>query len=128
MRRWSEAELGQVSARLRGAIQAPAAGPRKRGKYGNSKVTFQGQTFDSKAELEEWQLLKTQELGGAIRAVIRQVSMPLPGTRRRIRVDFLIVENDGRQRWRDKKGFLTPEWAGKRQQVKEAYGIDIELC
>lgn len=128
MTRWSEADLAKVAPRLRQAIQAPAAGSRDRGKYGNSKCEFQGQTFDSKAELEEWKLLKAQELTGSIRAVIRQVSMPLPGTRRRIRVDFLIVENDGRQRWRDKKGFMTPEWAGKRQQVREAYGIEIELC
>lgn len=128
MTRWTEADLAKVAPRLRQAIQAPTAPTRDRGKYGNSKVGFQGLLFDSKAELEEWKLLKAQELGGAIRSVIRQVSMPLPGTRRRIRIDFLIVENDGRQRWRDKKGFMTPEWAGKRQQVKEAYGIEIELC
>ena len=126
MTRWTDADLAAVNHRLRAAVQSPPAP--KRQKYGNSKTTFQGQTFDSKHELETWKAFKAQELAGAIRAVIRQVSMPLPGTRRRIRIDFLVVENDGRHRWWDAKGYMAPEWALKRQQVRDAYGIDIELC
>lgn len=101
---------------------------KRQNKYNAKKTEFQGQMFDSKHELERWQEFELQKTLGAIRAVVRQVSMPLPGTRRRIRVDFLIVENDGQQRWFDAKGFENAISKLKRDQVREAYGITIELC
>ena len=66
-------------------------------------------------------------LAGAIRAVVRQVSMPLPQSTRRIRIDFMLVELNGNVRWLDAKGFETAWWRSKRDQVKSAYGIEIEL-
>lgn len=99
----------------------------KRSKYGNRRVTFQGQTFDSRHELKVWQDLKQQETAGLIRAVIRQVSLPLPGTSRRIRIDFAVVQFDGCIRFVDAKGFDTPTGRLKRNQVRQAYGIEIEL-
>lgn len=122
--RWTAADLAKVSGNLRGAISAPLV----RSKYGNTKVSFQGQTFDSEGELKAYKAFKLQELAGAIRSVIRQVSMPLQGSNRRIRLDFLVVETDGRIRWFDFKGYVTPEWASKRDQVQSAYGITIEIC
>ena len=131
MRRWTlddvvaaQVRMG-MPARLREVGKAPPAP--KRTKFGNSKLQYQGLTFDSKHELQCWKDFKAQELCGAIRSVIRQVSMPLPGTRRRIRVDFLVVENDGQQKWFDAKGCVTDAWALKAQQVLEAYGIKIEI-
>jgi hypothetical protein len=124
MRRWSEADLNAARMRLHPSRPIQV----KRSKYRNVKVHFQGQSFDSKAELAQWQVFEEQKLFGAIRSVVRQVSLPLPGTRRRHRIDFLIVENDGRQRWYDKKGMDTPVGQLKRQQVFDAYGIKIELC
>ena len=96
-------------------------------KYRNEALIFQGQRFDSKKELSDYQTLKLAEIGGKIRAVVRQVSFPLQGSTRRIRVDFMIVENDGRIRFCDSKGFATPEWLGKQKQIREAYGIDIQV-
>jgi len=100
----------------------------KRSKYRAERIRWQDQAFDSKHELKRWQEFEQQRALGAIRAVVRQVSMPLPGTRRRIRIDFLIIENDGRQRWFDAKGFETAVSKLKRDQVREGYGIIVELC
>lgn len=123
MSRWTAADLARVSVNLSGAISAPLV----RSKYGNTKVSFQGQKFDSEGELTAYKAFKLQELAGSIRSVIRQVSMPLQGSNRRIRLDFVVVETDGRIRWFDFKGYVTPEWASKRDQVQSAYGILIEV-
>lgn len=112
-----------MSSNLRGAIAVPL----ERSKYSNTKVEFQGQKFDSEGELKAYKAFKLQELAGAIRSVIRQVSLPLQGSNRRIRLDFVVVEKDGRIRWFDFKGYVTPAWASKRDQVQSAYGIDIEI-
>lgn len=135
--RWTQAEVEAVRAKIRNARPSSSVAlphpemmrqiPERRSKYGNTKVQFQGQRFDSKRELKVWQDLKWQETAGLVRAVIRQVSLPLPGTTRRIRIDFLLIQTDGSYRWIDAKGFETAAWKGKRQQVREAYGIDIEL-
>lgn len=132
MTRWTAQQATEVKERLARAISQPLlpiANPvqRKRGKYGNQRTVFQGQKFDSGREERVWRDLQTQWLAGAIRAVIRQVSMPLPQSTRRIRVDFLLVELDGKTRWLDAKGFETAWWKSKRDQVKSAYGIEIEL-
>jgi hypothetical protein len=116
--RWTENDLKRVRSGVRESTN----------KYGNTRVVWQGQRFDSQHELQTWKDLEAQKLCGAIRAVIRQVSLPLPGSTRRVRVDFLVVENDGRQRWLDAKGFLTPTARLKYQQLKEAYGLEVELC
>lgn len=123
MTRWTAEDLAKVNTRQRGAIAAPL----ERSKYGNTKVEFQGQKFDSEGELKAYKAFKLQELAGAIRSVIRQVSMPLQGSHRRIRLDFVTVENDGRIRWFDFKGYMTAAWASKRDQVQSAYGITIEI-
>lgn len=122
--RWTAEDLARVSTRLRGAIATPLE---QRSKYGNRKVEFQGQKFDSAGELEAYKAFKLQELAGAIRSVIRQVSLPLQGSNRRIRLDFATVENDGRIRWFDFKGYVTAAWASKRDQIQSAYGITIEI-
>lgn len=126
MRHWSEDDLNAVRQRLNQLNHNSRPVRPKRSKYGNVKTYWQGQVFDSKHELADWKVFEQQRMLGAIRAVIRQVSMPLPGTRRRIRVDFLVVDNDGRQRWFDSKGHETAVSKLKRDQIREAYGITIE--
>jgi Protein of unknown function (DUF1064) len=121
--RWSEQAVTAAQQRMAGKPAAP-----KPSKYRAVKVQWQGQTFDSKHELRRWQDFEQQRALGAIRAVVRQVSMPLPGTRRRIRVDFMVVELDGRIRWFDAKGFESQISLLKRDQVREGYGIIVELC
>jgi Protein of unknown function (DUF1064) len=133
MSRWSEADLARVSLKLRQAVAQPlepTTGFQKadrRRKYRNKPLHFQGQNFDSQREFEKWKDFELQRIAGAIRSVIRQVSMPLPGTSRRIRVDFLVIEPDGKHVWYDAKGFETEAWRLKRQQVFDAYGITIHL-
>lgn len=126
MKHWTEEDLRAVRQRLNQVNHPGRAVRTKRSKYGNIKTYWQGQAFDSKHEFEDWKRFEQQRVLGAIRSVVRQVSMPLPGTRRRIRVDFLVVENDGRQRWFDSKGYETAVSKLKRDQVREAYGITIE--
>jgi len=124
--RWSEQDLNAARQRMAG-YDRPR--PVKRSKLRNVKVSWQGRTFDSKHELKRFQEFDQQRALGVIRSVIPQVSIPLPGTRRRIRVDFIVVENDGSIRFWDAKGdFETQMSKLKRQQIFDAYGITIELC
>lgn len=127
--RWTEADLAKVNARLKGDMHlpVPAGGVRRPAKYRNRKVQHQGQKFDSQRECDAWKAFRLQELHGGIRAVIRQVSMPMPASHRRIRIDFLIIENNGMHRWFDAKGYPTAEFKLKADIVKSAYGITIEL-
>lgn len=55
------------------------------------------------------------------------MSLPLPGSTRRIRIDFMIVEKNGAIRFYDSKGYDTPMGKLKRQQVFEGYGIEVRL-
>lgn len=111
----SEAEF----ARMRGTLTSTS-------KYHNHRVQWNGEEFDSRRELETFHALEAARIAGQYRAVVRQVSMRLPGTKRRIRIDFLVVELDGRIRWLDAKGYATSEWKLKRDMVQQAYGISIE--
>lgn len=122
----AQTRMGSIPARLQRASQAPPAPTRKR--HNNSKVDWQGMKFDSKHELEDFKGFELERLAGKIRAVIRQVSIPLPGSRRRIRLDFVIVTNEGGIRWVDSKGHAEREWLLKRDVVQQAYGITIETC
>lgn len=123
--RLTEAQLQELQSRP--PLSARAVKPlTKVQKWHNQHCTWQGLKFDSKKELEDYKAFKLQEAAGVIRSVIRQVSFPLQGSTRRIRVDFLIVESDGRIRFVDSKGKATPEWLGKQKQVLDAYGISIE--
>jgi uncharacterized protein DUF1064 len=128
MSRWSAADLARVSCNLKNAIATPLTpAPPKVRKYRNKPIVFQGLKFDSQHELQDWKNFELQRVAGAIRAVIRQVSLSLPGTTRRIRIDFLVIENTGRHRWFDSKGLETQTWRLKRDQVFDAYGLTIEL-
>jgi len=106
---------------------APEVLNRKLSKYRNERIEAQGQRFDSKREYEAFKAFELQRLAGEIRSCVRQVSFQLPGTKRRIRVDFMVVENDGMVHWYDAKGFETQAWNLKRAQVKDAFGIHIQL-
>lgn len=123
-RRWTEEELARITGQVREAMRAPL----ERRKYGNTPCVFQGLRFDSQRELKVYRELKLREAAGEIRAVVQQVSFALPGTKRRVRIDFMIVHHDGRIEWQDAKGFLTPTAALKYQQILDAYGIKVKLC
>lgn len=113
------------------ARASPVASP----KYRNQKVTYQGETFDSKAELAVYQRLQLQERHGAIRNLTRQVSFVLaPGAivagrpKRALtyRCDFTWIRaSDGQQVVADVKGVLTQAYIIKRHLMVTVHGIDI---
>lgn len=129
--RWTAEDVARTGLRIRKLIDTPldptsgVIPPRR--KYKNRTTIFQGQQFDSERECECWKSFELQRIGGAIRSVLRQVSFCLPSTRRRIRVDFLVIEPDGKHVWYDAKGYETSEWNLKRRQVFDAFGITIHL-
>ena len=130
--RWTAADVAKVNGKIRRQIAHATdpvliPGPPKL-KYHNHRIVWQGDQFDSKHELEVWQALEAARAIAQYRAVIRQVSLRLPGTKRRIRIDFMIVEHSGQIRWLDAKGYETPEWKLKRDMVRQAYGLTIETC
>lgn len=138
-RRWNAADIdalapaarSQVIAQLRASPQTgqpavspspPAAGRRK---YGNVPAIVEGIRFDSKREAQVYKDLVLQRVSGAIRGFARQVSFPLASTRR-IRLDFVVVEPDGRTRYLDAKGFATEAWKVKRAEFEALMGVKIE--
>lgn len=135
--RWSLSDVVAAQNRLASPAVAPPSKPQSspqpaaapaRTRHGNRKVEYQGQKFDSQHELQVFKDFELERAAGKIRAVVRQVSMPIAGSRRRIRLDFMIVENDGGIRWVDAKGFCEREWLLKRDIVQAACGISIETC
>lgn len=96
-------------------------------KYRAVKTVFNGRTYDSKREARHRAELDLLVRAGEIRAVVPQVSMPVPGTKTRMVIDFMLVMPDGRIRWQDVKGTVTREWQLKQQIVQSQLGIEIEI-
>jgi len=131
--RWTAEDLARVNLRIRAQIENATAATSGHlnvsvpsGKYRNVRTEWQGEKFDSQKELRDYKHFMLERAAGNIRAVVRQVSLRLPQTSRRIRIDFMIVENDGTIRWKDTKGVSTDKWELKRQIVHDAFGITIE--
>lgn len=117
-----------------------------RSKYRAKKVvTIEGK-FDSKKELQRWELLQEMERQGLISHLERQVEFELlpkqplkeprisRGKTKRLiksepavvyRADFVYIE-DGIQIVEDVKGFCTPEYKIKRKLMKYIHGIEIK--
>lgn len=123
-RRWTEEDLSRAGLVLQSQIRAPLTV--KPSKYRNRRMRWQGHVFDSQHECQKFQEFELARIAGLIRAVVRQVSFQLPGCKRRIRIDFMIVNTDGSIRWVDAKGPITQTWALKSDQVHQAFGITIE--
>lgn len=112
----------------------------KRNKYGNVRTEFSGETFDSKAEAEDDQRFRMAEAAGEIGGYARQVSIPLRGRRKRIRLDFMVnkpvshtctkcghVDRILKLVLMDRKGVITPEWETKRRILEAQLGVDVEV-
>lgn len=97
-----------------------------RRKYGNVPTVVNGIKFDSKREADYYKSLLLLKAAGAIRGFVRQVSILLPSGRR-LRLDYVVNENDGRIRWIDAKGYATSGWCIKKDEAQAALGITIEL-
>lgn len=103
-----------------------------RSKYGvavKEDRTYQGITFDSKAEMNRYILLKREEKAGKITHLKTQAKFPIYGwnTRKLITTyiaDFSYIRN-GEHIVEDVKGVKTAIYQLKKKLVKEHYGIDI---
>jgi hypothetical protein len=127
--RLTEEQYQSIQARIRDQTHEAAVGRMNRpGKFRNKRVTHQGLKFDSGKECEDYKAFQLQRALGGIRGVARQVSIQIPGSGRRIRIDHMIVENDGTIRFFDSKGFDEAKGKLKRDLIRDSLGIDIQLC
>lgn len=140
--RMSMTELTDLRARVAGTKStrdmrdAPAERQKRGQKYGNTKVTDSGITFDSKAEHKRWQYLALLERAGEIRALRLQVPFELipaqvapSGRKERATVyiaDFAYYTKGGVQIVEDVKGAVTPEFRLKRKLMLQVHGIEVQ--
>lgn len=119
--------------RRKGNMKAP--------KYGNHKVTVNGETFDSKKEYNRYLELFTLQQAGKIAGLRRQVKYVLIPSRRRADgklerecsyiADFVYFDN-GKTVVEDVKGYRNPQSAGyakfviKRKLMLYVHGIEIK--
>lgn len=95
-------------------------------KYNNSKVRYQGLTFDSKKEFEYYLLLKDKEKRGLVFNIKRQVPLEIQpaftdktGVKHRAiiyKADFVYTDRlTGTTRYIDVKGFRTEVYKLKKK-------------
>ncbi|MFZ3286568.1 MAG: DUF1064 domain-containing protein [Telluria sp.] len=103
-------------------------------KYGNRKVTWNGEKFDSQAECSRYCTLLTMQRVGRISNLTRQVSFVLApkvvinGVAKRsliYRADFGYTDQDGKAVVEDVKGALTAVYKIKRHLMMSVHGISI---
>ncbi len=109
----------------------------KPNKYHARKVTFQGETFDSKHELDCWLRLRVEEQAGRIRGLRRQVRFELIPAQRTPCGDLFrkceyvcdfVYERDGRTCAEDAKSpaTRTPAYIIKRKLMLRVHGIYVK--
>lgn len=113
--RWTEEQLAYLQNRS-------PVGP----KYRNKPEVVDGIRFASKREAKTYLELKFMLAAGQIRGFTRQVSLPLASGKRRMIIDFMVVNLDGSIRWIDAKGVPTEAWSVKRDELEHSLGIKIE--
>ena len=95
--------------------------------YGNKKVKFNGETFDSKLELDYYRyLLNQQDLGEIISITMKPVFILQPGftycgkSIRKITYtpDFMFEDKNGKIHIVDVKGMKTNEFKLKEKMLK----------
>lgn len=82
---WTKDEIAAMAASVVAPLEinkivcvpAPAAAPKKVGKYRNRKVEHEGMTFDSEKELRRWRVLVLMQDAGHITELRRQVAFEL---------------------------------------------------
>lgn len=95
-------------------------------KYNNSKITYQGLTFDSKKEFEYYLILKDKEKRGLVFNIKRQVPLEIQpafadktGVKHRAiiyKADFVYTDRlTGTERYIDVKGFKTEVYKLKKK-------------
>ncbi|HEY0586235.1 MAG TPA: DUF1064 domain-containing protein [Pseudoduganella sp.] len=103
-------------------------------KYSNTRVEWNGEKFDSKAECSRYASLLVMQKAGRISDLTRQVSFVLApkvvigGKAKRsliYRADFGYKDATGKPVVEDVKGSLTAVYKIKRHLMKSIHGIDI---
>lgn len=101
-RGWQHVTESELAQRLAGLTRLAQQINQK--KYKNLRVEVDGQKFDSKAEADQWLILKARERAGEIHGLLRQVHFALytatADREMRVRVsayiaDFVYVDGDG---------------------------------
>lgn len=109
-------------------------------KYGNRRITVDGETFDSQREYRRWCELRLMEKAGLIKELRRQVKFVLiPAQRSGGKVaerecayiaDFVYLEKMGLNEWKtvveDAKGCRTEVYKIKRKLMRYVHGIEVQ--
>lgn len=96
-------------------------------KYGRKKTDFKGITYDSKLEAEYAQDFDLRLQMGDIKAVERQVKIPLQAYGSHITnyfIDFVITHNDGHKEYCEIKGMETDLWKVKWKMLEAKLKIE----
>lgn len=116
-------------------VMPPPPEPRRPSKYGNERVTWNGQKFDSRREMERYSRLLTLERAGEIEQLERQVvfilapAVVIDGRKRpplRYVADFTYVERGAKVKTiEDVKGQITEGYRIKRH-LMAVMGFEIK--
>jgi nicotinamide phosphoribosyltransferase len=99
---------------------------KKKPKYRNVKVEYDGYKFDSKAECERYKELRSLERRGIIDKLELQIKFKLIAGIN-YKADFAYYNKEGRLIAEDVKGFITPTFKLKAKLFKHVYGFDITI-
>lgn len=127
---WNLEDVKKLEAqgKIRILTPLPEKG-KKRAKFGNNKVTYDGKVFDSKREYKRFRELELLLKAGAIGFLECQVPYELNegGTHSlKYVADFRYVDaKTGETVVEDSKGALTPTYKKKRRLMKRIYNITI---
>ena len=103
-----------------------------RNKYGNRKVTFNGETFDSKRELSRYQELLLMQRAGKIHDLMRQVRFELVPTQYESYVRYSAKTGkrlkDGQRCVELAVNYIADfvYWEGDQMVVEDAKGVRTE--
>jgi transcription initiation factor TFIIIB Brf1 subunit/transcription initiation factor TFIIB len=96
-------------------------------KYGAKKQEFKGHRYDSKFEAQIAEDLDTRLLAKDIKAVDRQVRIPLEAYGKHIFnyiIDFVITHNDDTKEYIEAKGYETDLWKTKWKMFEAKMNIE----
>ena len=129
---WTAKYATDQPGSMRPTMPAPkkATGHRKRAKYGNTKCTYRGKSFDSKREMQYYMLLEFDESLGYIdnlKCQVKFMLLPSKGKEKAVHyiADFTYMK-DGKLKVVDAKGLRTREYVLKRKLMNYIHGIEIE--
>lgn len=102
--------------------------PKKRSKYGNTRVEVDGKKFDSIHEADVYRGLMMRVRAGELKCVCCQVPFDLPGGIKYI-ADFVTIDHEMRiEGVYDAKSAATKKnrvYINKKKQMRACWGIEI---